>query len=152
MVILLEAYRVLRFTPMAYWILKTEPSEYSCEMLERDGRTTWTGVRNFQARNNLREMKVGDIVFIYHSGEEKMIVGIGRVSKEAFPDETATSGDWSAIEVEFVKSCLRTVTLDEMRNTHGLSVMPLVSHSRLSVCPMTEAQAQMVLKIAKTEV
>lgn len=143
---------MLLFTPMAYWILKTEPEEYSFEMLERDRKTVWTGVRNFQARNNLREMKVGDIVFIYHSGEEKMIVGIGKVVKEAFPDETATSGDWSAIEVEAIKPCLRTVTLDEMRNTHGLSVMPLVSQSRLSVCPMTDAQAGMVMKIAKTEV
>lgn len=137
---------------MAYWILKTEPEEYSFEMLERDGKTAWTGVRNFQARNNLREMKKGDIVFVYHSGEEKMIVGIGKVTKEAFPDETATSGDWSAIEVEALKACQRTVTLDEMRNTHGLSVMPLVSQSRLSVCPMTDAQAAMVMKIAKTEV
>lgn len=141
-----------RFLTMAYWILKTEPGVYSYEMLERDRQTDWTGVRNFQARNNLREMKKGDIVFIYHSGEEKMIVGIGRIVKEAFADPTATSGDWSAVQVEAIKSCQRPVSLDEMRNTHGLSVMPLVSHSRLSVCPMTEVQAQMVMKIAKTEV
>jgi len=112
----------------------------------------WSGVRNFQARNNLREMKPGDIAFIYHSGEEKMIIGIAKVMKAAFPDPTAESGDWAAIEIAFVKSCLRPVGLDEMRNTHGLSVMPLVSHSRLSVCSMTEAQALQILKIAKTEI
>ncbi|MCC7357681.1 EVE domain-containing protein [Candidatus Uhrbacteria bacterium] len=137
---------------MAYWILKTEPSVYSFEMLEKDRQTDWTGVRNFQARNYLREMKVGDIVFIYHTGEEKMIIGIGKILKEAFADPTATSGDWSAVQVGAVASCQRPVSLDEIRNTHGLSVMPLVSHPRLSVCPMTDIQAHMILKIAKTDV
>lgn len=135
---------------MAYWILKTEPEVYSWEMLEQDGRTRWEGVRNYQARNNLRLMKPGDVAFIYHSGEDKMILGVAKIVSEAYPDPTSTKGDWSVVDVEKVKPLQRVVSLDEMRNTHGLSVMPLVSQARLSVSPVTEAQAEMILKIAKT--
>lgn len=135
---------------MAYWILKTEPEAYSWEMLETDGRTRWEGVRNYQARNNLRLMKPGDFAFIYHSGEDKMILGIAKIVSEAYPDPTSTKGDWSVVDIEKVKPLQRVVSLDEIRNTHGLSVMPLVSQSRLSVSPATDAQAEMILKIAKT--
>lgn len=137
---------------MAFWVIKTEPEEYSWERLEQDKATTWTGIRNYQARNNLREMKAGDIVFVYHSGEERNIVGVARVTTEAYPDPTAEKGDWSAVDLEAVKPLLRIVSLEEIRNTHGLSVMPLASQGRLSVQPVTEEQARMILKIAKTEV
>ncbi len=119
-------------------------------MLETDGRTRWEGVRNYQARNNLRLMKPGDFAFIYHSGEDKMILGIAKIVSEAYPDPTSTKGDWSVVDIEKVKPLQRVVSLDEIRNTHGLSVMPLVSQARLSVSPATDAQAEMILKIAKT--
>lgn len=137
---------------MAFWLLKTEPEEYSWERFEQEGKTTWTGVRNFQARNNLRAMKVGDTAFIYHSGEERNIVGLGTILSEAAPDTTAEKGEWVAVEVAAMKPLVRVVSLEEIRNTHGLSVMPLATHPRLSVQPVTEAQAAMILKIAKTEI
>jgi predicted RNA-binding protein with PUA-like domain len=136
---------------MAYWLLKTEPSEYSWERLEQDKQTSWTGVRNYQARNFLREMKPGDVIFMYHAGEERMIVGLAAVASEAYPDTTATTGDWSAIDIKIGKPFVRVVSLEEIRNTFGLSVMPLAQQSRLSVHPVSESQAQMILKIAKTE-
>jgi predicted RNA-binding protein with PUA-like domain len=136
---------------MAYWLMKTEPDEYSWEMLERDKHTTWTGVRNFEARNNIREMKPGDRVFIYHSGNDKMIMGVAEVTSDPKPDETATKGEWTSVDVKPLRSLVRPLSLEEIRNTHGLSVMPVVAHARLSVHPVTEPQAQMILKIAKTE-
>lgn len=128
-----------------------EPAKYSWEKLEQEGGTVWTGTRNYQARNYLREMKAGDAVFIYHSGEERMIVGLAEVVGDVRPDPTASSGDWSAIEIKPLKPLNRVISLDEIRNTHGLSVMPLASQSRLTVHPVSEAQATMLLKIGKTE-
>ncbi|MFZ2803818.1 MAG: EVE domain-containing protein [Patescibacteria group bacterium] len=133
---------------MAYWVLKTEPEVYSWEMLERDGTTDWTGVRNFAARNNLRLMKPGDTVFIYHTGNDKMIMGLATIASE--PHDDPTDEKWAAIKVKALKPLVRVVSLDEVRNTHGLSVMPLVALPRLSVQPVTDAQAEMILKIAKT--
>lgn len=137
---------------MTYWLLKTEPEEYSWERLETEKRAQWTGVRNFEARNNLREMKVGDHVFIYHSGQERILMGIARVVSEAYPDPTATKGDWVAIDLEPVKPLARPVSLEEVRNTYTLNTMPLATQSRLSVQPVTDAQAVLLLKIAKTDV
>lgn len=137
---------------MAYWLIKTEPETYSWEQFEKDGETLWTGVRNFQARNNLREMLPGDVLFVYHSGEERNIVGLAHVSASAIPDDTAEKGEWVAVHMKAHKSLTRVVSLDEIRNTYGLSVMPLATNPRLSVQPVTDAQAEMILKIAKTEV
>jgi len=133
---------------MAYWLLKTEPEEYSWETLEREGKGAWTGVRNFAARNHLREMKPGDLALIYHTGDDKMIMGIATVLTEPYPDPTDEK--WVAVDVAPVKPLVRVVSLEEIRNTHGLSVMPLVSQPRLSVQPVTDAQMEMILKIAKT--
>lgn len=136
---------------MAYWLIKSEPSEYPWEKLVADGQTPWTGVRNYQARDYLRAMQPGDLVFFYHAGEERMIVGLAEVAGVAYPDETATTGDWSAIDLKPRKSLNRVVSLEEIRNTYGLAVMPVASQSRLSLHPVSEGQAQMLLKIAKTE-
>lgn len=136
---------------MAYWLIKSEPSDYSWEKLAAEGRTVWTGVRNYQARDYLRAMQPGDLVFFYHAGEERMIVGLAEVAGTAFPDETATTGDWSAIDLKPRKPVNRVVSLEEIRNTYGLAVMPVASQSRLSLHPVSEGQAQMLLKIAKTE-
>ena len=88
---------------MQYWLVKQEPEAYSWDDLVKDGRTAWTGVRNFTARNNLRAMKKGDLVLFYHSVTEKQVVGIARVEKEAHPDPTATEGDWSCVTLAPVK-------------------------------------------------
>src|ERR1700757_1031235 len=94
-----------------YWLVKTEPESYSWSSLVKDGKTAWTGVRNFQARNNLRAMKKGDSVLYYHSGEEKQIVGLARVEKEAYADPTADEGDWYAVDLAAVKALPRPVSL-----------------------------------------
>ena len=137
---------------MNYWLLKTEPELYSWEKLEQDKKTRWEGVRNYQARNNLREMKPGDLALIYHSGDEKMIVGTARVTTEAYDDPTTDEGKWSVVDVEAVKPLVRPVSLEEIRNTYLLNVMPLVTQARLSVQPVTEAQWNLILKIAKTDI
>ncbi len=136
---------------MAYWLLKTEPEEFSWETLEAEKKAPWTGVRNFEARNNIRLMKPGDLAFIYHSGQDRIIMGLAKVVSEPYADSTATKGDWAAIDIEAVKPLTRPVALEEVRNTYGLSTMPLVANARLSVHPVTDVQAAMILKIAKTE-
>src|SRR5208282_4645027 len=96
---------------MNYWLVKSEPEAYSWSDLLKDGKTAWTGVRNFAARNNLRAMKAGDHVFFYHSGEEKSVVGLARITREAYPDSTADEGDWSAVDLAPVKTLAKPVTL-----------------------------------------
>ena len=135
---------------MAYWLLKTEPAVYSWEMLEREGKAAWTGVRNYAARNNLRLMKPGDVAFIYHTGDEKMILGLATVVSAPYPDPV--DGTWTSVDVKALKPLVRVVSLEEIKHTHGLAVMPLVTQARLSVQPVTDAQAGMILKIAKTKV
>lgn len=135
---------------MAYWLLKTDPDTYSWEKLVAEKETDWTGVRNFQARNNLRQMKPGDLAFVYHSQEDKEIVGIAEIRSEAFADTTAESGDWAAVKVRAVKECTRHIGLEEIRNTPVLNVMPLVTHARLSVQPVSEAQWKDILRYTKT--
>ncbi|MFA5185874.1 MAG: EVE domain-containing protein [Patescibacteria group bacterium] len=136
---------------MAYWIIKSEPSDYSWEKLEAERKTAWEGIRNYQARNNIRAMKPGDFVFFYNAGEERNVVGLAQVVNEAYPDPTAASGDWSAIDIQAHKPLNRVISLEEIRNTYMLSVMSLVNQARLAVHPVTETQAAMLLKIAKTE-
>lgn len=134
-----------------YWLLKTEPEVYSWEKLEQDKQTRWEGVRNYQARNNLRLMQPNDLVFVYHSGDEKMVVGIARVTSAAYDDPTASDGNWAVVDVEAVKPLTRPVSLEEIKNTYLLNVMPLVTQARLSVQPVNEAQWNLLLKISKTE-
>ena len=136
---------------MSFWLLKTEPEEYSWEKLEAEKKASWTGVRNFEARNNLRAMQPGDVAFIYHSGQERIIMGLAKITKAAYPDPTATKGDWVSVDLEYVKPLIRQVSLEEVRNTYTLNTMPLIAQPRLSVSPVTEQQATMLLKIAKTE-
>lgn len=136
---------------MNYWLLKTEPEVYSWERLEQDKTTRWEGVRNYQARNNLRLMQPGDLAFIYHSGDEKMVAGVAKVTSAAYDDPTSSEGNWSVVDVEAVKPLTRPVSLEEIKNTYLLNVMPLATQGRLSVQPVTEQQWQLILKIAKTE-
>lgn len=137
---------------MNYWIVKQEPESYSWDTFVKDGKTAWTGVRNFQARNNLRAMKKGDRVFYYHSVSEKQIVGIARVAKEAYPDPTATEGDWACVDLVPVKALKIPVTLETIKADSALKNILLVRQSRLSVVPITETQAGKILALAKTKI
>jgi predicted RNA-binding protein with PUA-like domain len=133
---------------MNYWLVKSEPEAYSWMQFVKDGKTAWTGVRNFQARNNLRAMKKGDQVFFYHSVSEKQIVGLSRVAKEFYPDATASDGDWSCVDLEPVKPLKNPVSLETIKSDAVLKEMPLVKQSRLSVTPLTKTQAERILKLA----
>jgi len=135
-----------------FWLVKTEPEAYSWSMLVKDGRTAWTGVRNFAARNNLRAMKKGDVVFFYHSVTDKSIVGLARVEKEAYPDPTATEGDWSCVDLTPLKPLARPVSLETVKVDAALKEMALVKRGRLSVSPVSPAQAGRLLKLAETAV
>lgn len=132
-----------------FWMVKQEPTAYSWEQFVKDGRTNWTGVRNFQARNNLREMQKGDEVFYYHSVEGKEVVGIATVSLTAFPDPTATEGDWSCVELQPKKALKRPVTLEEVKADAFLKTIPLVKQSRLSVIPLSKAEYDRVVELSK---
>ena len=138
---------------MAFWLLKTEPRDFSWEMLVRDGETLWTGIRNFEARNNLAAMKTGDYAFMYHTGDEKLVIGIAKIMSEAIPDPTGSATDtWLAIKLVPHIAITRPISLEEIRNTHNLCNMPLVTHARLSVQAVTDDHAQMLMKIGKSYV
>src|SRR5215831_3074035 len=108
---------------MQHWLVKQEPEAYSWEMLVKEGSTAWTGVRNFQARNNLRAMKRGDLVFFYHSVSEKQVVGVAKVAREAYPDPTASEGDWSCVDLVPGKPLTKPVGLDVIRGDQPLKDM-----------------------------
>ena len=135
---------------MNYWLAKSEPEAYSWDQLAREGRTAWTGVRNFTARNNLRAMKRGDLVFFYHSGDEKSVVGLARVEKEFYADPTAKEGDWSCVDLAAVKSMAKPVTLAQIKADKILIETKLVKQGRLSVSPLTKAEFDQMLKLAET--
>jgi predicted RNA-binding protein with PUA-like domain len=137
---------------MNYWLVKSEPETYSWSQFLKDGKTAWTGVRNFAARLNLRAMKSGDRVFFYHSGGEKSIVGLGRVAKEFYPDTTADDGDWSCVDLVAEKVLSNPVTLAQIKADKILKEMVLAKQSRLSVSPVTTAQFERLLKLAETKV
>ncbi len=134
-----------------FWLVKQEPEAYSWLDFVKDGKTSWTGVRNFAARNHLRGMKKGDVVFFYHSVSEKQVVGIACVEREAFPDPTAEEGDWSAVELIPCKPLKSPVTLETIKTDAVLREIPLVRQSRLSVMPVTESQAKRLLEVAQTK-
>src|SRR3954454_14051336 len=125
---------------MQYWLVKQEPEAYSWATFVKDGKAVWTGVRNFQARNNLRAMKKGDPVLYYHSVSEKQVVGLARVAKESYADPTATEGDWSVVDLAPVKALARSVSLAAMKADKILKALPFIRQSRLSVTSMSEAQ------------
>lgn len=134
-----------------YWLVKSEPETYGWTDFVRDERTEWTGVRNFAARNNLRAMRRGDRVLFYHSVKGQAVVGIGEVARTAFPDTTATEGDWSAVELKAVAPLARPVTLEEIKTVPALAEMVLLKNSRLSVQPVTRAEFDAVVKLGRTK-
>jgi predicted RNA-binding protein with PUA-like domain len=135
--------------PKNYWMVKQEPEAYSWDDFVKDGGTAWTGVRNFQARNNLRAMKKGDLVFFYHSVSEKQVVGLASVAREYYPDKTADEGDWSVVDLQPVKRLGKPVSLETMKADSQLRDLPLIRQSRLSVLPVGNKQAERILELAK---
>jgi predicted RNA-binding protein with PUA-like domain len=134
----------------SYWLVKSEPEVYPYAQLEREKRTAWTGVRNFEARNNLRAMRPGDLLLYYHSNEGKEIVGVARVLTRAGPDPTAPREDWSSVEVAPVTTLRSPVPLASIRAAPALRRFPLVKRGRLSVAPVTPEEFACVLELGDT--
>src|SRR5436309_8515864 len=126
--------------PSGLWMVKQEPEVYSWDDFMRDGRTDWTGVRNFQARNNLKQMKVGDRVLFYHSSTGKCVVGIAEVAKAGYADPTADDPQWVAVDIKPVKPLKEAVPLAAIRYTAKLANLPLIRQSQLSVMPLTKEE------------
>ena len=132
-----------------YWLVKSEPESYSWSDLVKDGETSWTGVRNFTARNNLRAMAKGDEVFFYHSVSDKAVIGICEVKRTAYPDKTAKEGDWSTVDLVPKNELARPVTLAEIRSNLRLKNIPLLRQSRLSVQPLSQNEFAEIMRMAK---
>lgn len=132
---------------MKHWLVKSEAATYSWEKFCAEGKTDWTGVRNFQARNFLREMQPGDKVLYYHSGEQKAVVGTAEVTAPAFADPTAEEGDWSAVELEPRKAVKTPVTLKAIKADPAFAGIGLVNRSRLSVMPISKEHYAAILKL-----
>lgn len=130
-------------------MVKQEPEAYSWDDFVKDGRTAWTGVRNFQARNNLRAMRKGDDVFFYHSVSDKAVIGMAKVVREAYPDPTAEEGDWVCVDLSPTKPLARPVTLDEIKAHRTLRNILLVRNSRLSVLPLSKEDFDEIARLGK---
>lgn len=132
---------------MNYWLVKTEPDSYSWDDLVKDKKTVWDGVRNFQARSNLKKMEKGDVVFIYHTGDEKAIVGTATISKAAYPDPK--DGEWMVVELSAGKPLKNPVTLAQIKKDQRLSDMVLVRASRLSVQPVKPSEFDLITQLSE---
>ena len=141
-----------RTMPRSHWLMKSEPFKYSFAQLLRDGSTTWDGVRNFEARNNLRAMKAGDLVLFYHSSEGKSVAGVAKITREAYPDPTAEGEDWSVVELAPVLPLKVQVSLEDIRSEPDLAEIALLKRSRLSVVPVSKEHFNRILKMGKTKI
>lgn len=130
-----------------YWLVKSEPEAYAWSQFVKDGRTDWTGVRNFQARLHLRAMRRGDAVLFYESVSTKAVVGTATVSKTAFPDPTAKEGDWVAVELKAGRALPSPVTLAAIKATPALAKIGLLRQGRLSVVPLTASEYATIVKL-----
>lgn len=131
-----------------YWLVKSEPDAYAWSDLVKEKKTSWTGVRNFKARNNLRSMRVGDEVLFYHSVTDKAVVGIAKVVRAAYPDKSAKEGDWSTVDLAPVKQLREPVSLDQIKTAPRLKTISLVRQSRLSVHALTPAEFRGIVKLS----
>lgn len=136
---------------MNYWLIKSEPENYSWQQFLKDKKTSWDGVRNYAARNNLRSMAKGDLAFFYHSNKGLEIVGIAQVSKEHYQDPTTSETAWLSVEFKPVKSLAKPVTLTQIKATPALSELQLVKLSRLSVSAVTKTEFDLIMKMADTK-
>ncbi len=137
---------------MHYWLVKQEPEKYPWAQFVKDKGTYWDGVRNYQARNNLRSMKKGDLVLYYHSVSEKAVVGVAKVMTQAYPDPTAKEGDWSVVDLKPLKAITEPVTLDQIKTDPKLSEVALIKQSRLSVMPLRVDEFKRILLLGKTKI
>ena len=135
----------------SFWIIKQEPSQYNWKQFEKDRETYWDGVRNYQARNNLKNMKKGDNLLFYHSVVGKEIVGIAEVTREAYPDPTTDDERWVVVDLKPIKPFKVPVTLEEIKAHKELSEIALIKQARLSVMPITKKEFQILLKMGKTK-
>jgi len=131
-----------------YWLVKSEPDAYSWDDLVAEGKTSWTGVRNFTARNNLRSMHVGDEVLFYHSVTDKAVVGIAKVVRDAYPDPTAKEGDWTTVDLAPIRPLRSPVTLDQIKARRRLKNISVARQSRLSVHALTAVEFREILALA----
>ena len=136
---------------MAYWLLKSEPASYSWQQLEKDGSTAWTGIRNYAARNFMRQMQTGDRGFYYHSNEGTEIVGIAVIIRPFYQDPTTEDLNWVAVDIAPVEKLSKPVSLRQIKAEKRLANMALIRISRLSVQPVTEEEWQVVLELAGEE-
>ncbi|MDX6710311.1 MAG: hypothetical protein QOH96_1327 [Blastocatellia bacterium] len=135
----------------SYWMVKQEPETYSWTDFVNDGRTDWSGVRNYQARNNLREMKNGDRVLFYHSGKDKAVVGLAEVVKSAYKDPTADDPQWVAVDLKPIKPFATPVLLAAIRYDKRLSQLPLIRQSQLSVMPLTKDEFDVIVTMGNSK-
>ena len=135
----------------SFWIIKQEPSQYNWKQFEKDRETYWDGVRNYQARNNLKKMKKGDNLLFYHSVVGKEIVGIAEVTRESYPDPTTDDERWVVVDLKPIKPFKVPVTLEEIKAHKELSEIALIKQARLSVMPITKKEFQILLKLGKTK-
>lgn len=134
----------------SFWLVKSEPDKYSFSQLVRDGSTNWNGVRNFQARNYLRVMKKGDLVLVYHSGEAREVVGVARVTKEAYPDlDPKKKGEWLQVDLEPIEALKTSVPLAVLKSKSKLASLPLIKQSRLSCMPITSEHFEQIIALGK---
>jgi len=140
------------FFRMQYWLVKQEPEKYPWAQFIKDKGTYWDGVRNYQARNNLRAMKKGDQVMYYHSVSEKAVVGVARVTGEAYPDPTAKEGDWSVVDLKPVKALANAVSLAQIKTDSKLVEIALIKQSRLSVMSLSAAEFKRILQLGQTKI
>lgn len=134
----------------AFWLLKSEPGTYSFSTLLKDKKTNWDGIRNFQARNFLRQASRGDVALIYHSGDEKAVVGLAEITREAYPDLDADGGDWVQVDIRGLKSLKKSVPLATLKATPALKDILLIKQSRLSVMPLDPGHFEAILQLGQT--
>jgi len=132
---------------MQYWLVKSEPEAYSWRNFVKDGSTSWTGVRNYQARNNLQAMKTGDLVLFYHSVSEKAIVGLAQVATEAYPDKTSDDPRWLTVDLVPVREFKTAVSLEAIKKDNRLENIALLKQSRLSVMPLRPEEFEVILSL-----
>lgn len=136
---------------MNYWLVKSEPAAYSWERFKKEGKTMWEGVRNYQARNNLKEMKKDDLVLFYHSVSDKEVVGIAKVVKEFYPDPTADDDRWVVVDLVPVQALKKPVTLEQVKKDERLENVALVKQARLSVMPLKREEFDAIVQLGESK-
>lgn len=134
---------------MAYWLVKSDPEAYNWVDFEKEKKTDWDGVRNYQARNNLKTMELGDEVFFYHSNANRAVIGIAEVTRTFYPDPTIDDDRWVAVEISVKSKLKNEVTLEQIKHNSTLANIPLIQQSRLSVMPITTAEWNEILKLSR---